>query len=235
MRIVAATNRDLDEEVKAGRFRQDLLFRIGGATVWLPPLRDRRCEIPILAQRFLADACQQAGRDVMAVSIEAMQLLLDFPWPGNVRELRNVMEYIAAAHDEPTVAAWHLVERLGGEGRPRRARSASDISPARDVTGPLPPPGGFVPIEDELRELERTRMAQALAVADDNQTAAAELIKMPLRTFQGKAKVYGLRPRDRRSPAHGCQPLQRAFVAVVPNPGAHMYRWIVRGCRIELG
>ena len=198
LRIIAATNRDLDEEVKAGRFRQDLLFRIGVATVWLPPLRDRRCEIPILAQRFLADACRRAGRDVMAISMEAMQLLLDFPWPGNVRELRNVMEYVAAAHDEPAVAAWHLVERLGGEGRPRRARSTSDVAPAREVTGALPPPGGFVPIEDELRELERTRMAQALAVADDNQTAAAELIKMPLRTFQAKAKVYGLRPRDRR-------------------------------------
>jgi two-component system response regulator AtoC len=193
LRIVAATNRDLTEEVKAGRFRQDLLFRIGGATVWLPPLRDRRREIPILAQRFLADACRRAGRDAMTISVEAMQLLLDFPWPGNVRELRNVMEYVAAAHDEPTAAAWHLVERLGGEGRPGRGRSVSAT-----MLATLPPPDDFVPIEDELRELERTRMSQALAAADSNQTAAAELIKMPLRTFQAKAKVYGLRPKDRR-------------------------------------
>ena len=198
LRIVAATNRDLAEEVKAGRFRQDLLFRIGGATVWLPPLRDRRREIPILAQRFLADACLRAGRDAMAISVEAMQLLLDFPWPGNVRELRNVMEYVAAAHDEPTVAAWHLVERLGSEGRPNPGRSASDTAPARDAAIPLPPPGDFMPIEDELRELERTRMGEALAAVDGNQTAAAYLIKMPLRTFQAKAKVYGLRPKDRR-------------------------------------
>jgi DNA-binding NtrC family response regulator/pSer/pThr/pTyr-binding forkhead associated (FHA) protein len=193
LRIVAATNRDLAEEVKAGRFRQDLLFRIGGATVWLPPLRDRRREIPILAQRFLADACRRAGRDAMAISVEAMQLLLDFPWPGNVRQLRNVMEFIAAAHVEPTIAAWHLIESLGGEGRPSHGRS---VSGTMLVT--LPTPGDFVPIEDEIRELEHTRMGQALAAAEGNQTAAAELIKMPLRTFQAKAKVYGLRQKDQR-------------------------------------
>jgi two-component system response regulator AtoC len=193
LRIVAATNRDLLEDVKMGRFRKDLLFRIGGATLWLPPLRDRRREIPILAARFLADECRRTSREAMAISVEAMQLLLDYPWPGNVRELRNVMEYVAAAYDEPTVAAWHLADRLGGEGRPPRP-SVSDSVPAM-----LPPPAGeFVPIEDEIRELERTRMGQAMAAAAGNQTAAAALIKMPLRTFQVKAKVYRLRPKDRR-------------------------------------
>ena len=202
LRIVAATNRDLAAEVKAGRFRQDLLFRISGATVWLPPLRDRRREVPILAQRFLADACRRASRDSMQISVEAMQLLLDYPWPGNVRELRHVMEYVIAAHDEPTVAAWHLIERLSGEGRPGRGAAGSDLRPsdppAGDDAARPPPPGCFAPIDEEIRELERTRMAQALAVAGGNQTAAAELIKMPLRTFQAKAKVYGLRPKDRR-------------------------------------
>jgi len=199
LRIVAATNRDLGEEVKAGRFRQDLLLRIGGATVWLPPLRDRRREIPILAQRFLADACRRAGREVMGISGEAMQLLLDHAWPGNVRELRDVMEYVVAAYDELTVAAWHLVERLGGEGRAGRGAASSDPATSPDLaTG-----GGallrvFPPIDEEIRELERTRMGQALAAASGNQTAAAELIQMPLRTFQAKAKVYGLRQKDRR-------------------------------------
>jgi two-component system response regulator AtoC len=194
LRIVAATNRDLAEEVKAGRFREDLLFRIGGAPVWMPPLRDRRREIPILAERYLADACRRAGRGAMTISAAAMQLLLDFPWPGNVRELRNVMEYLAAAHDEPTVAAWHLAERLGGQGRPGSSRSGSAILPVMLRSEP----GQFMPIEDELRELERTRMIEALEAADGNQTAAAELIKMALRTFQTKARLYGLRHKDRR-------------------------------------
>jgi two-component system, NtrC family, response regulator AtoC len=196
LRIVAATNCDLAKEVKTGRFRQDLLYRIGGATMWLPPLRDRRREIPILAQRFLADMCRRAGREPMAISVEAMQLLLDFAWLGNVRELRHVMEYVVAAHDEPTVAAWHLIDRLGGEGRRSSDAQAADPQPAPPAVAP--PPGGFSPIDEEIRELERTRMSQALAAASGNQTAAAELLKMPLRTFQAKAKVYGLRPKDRR-------------------------------------
>ncbi|HEY0992430.1 MAG TPA: sigma 54-interacting transcriptional regulator [Kofleriaceae bacterium] len=196
LRIVAATNRDLAKEVKTGRFRQDLLYRIGGATIWLPPLRDRRREIPILAQRFVADMCRRAGREPMGISVEAMQLLLDFAWPGNVRELLHVMAYVVAAHDEPTVAAWHLVDRLGGEGRRSPDAQAADTQPAPPAVPP--PPGGFSPIDEEIRELERTRMGQALAAANGNQTAAAELLKMPLRTFQAKAKVYGLRPKDRR-------------------------------------
>jgi DNA-binding NtrC family response regulator len=135
----------------------------------------------------------------MQLSVEAMQLLLDYAWPGNVRELRHVMEYVIAAHDEPTVAAWHLIERLGSEGRPNRGAPAADPAPERETVPALaPPPGGFLPIDEEIRELERTRMGQALAVAGGNQTVAAELLKMPLRTFQAKAKVYGLRQKDRR-------------------------------------
>lgn len=104
------------------------------------------------------------------------------------------MEFLAVAHDEPTLAAWHLVERLGSQGRLSRGFSGVVTMP---VTPPLPP-GEFVPIDDEIRELERIRMSEALAAADDIQTVAAELIKMPLRTFQTKAKLYGLRPKDRR-------------------------------------
>ena len=135
----------------------------------------------------------------MGISAEAMQLLLDFPWPGNVRELRTRWSTPPRRTTEPMVAAWHLVERLGAEGRPGRGAPIQGAAPVRDAEVILPsPPGGFSPIEEEIRELERTRMAQALAAANGNQTAAAELIKMPLRTFQAKAKVYGLRQKDRR-------------------------------------
>ncbi len=205
IRIVAATNRDLDAEVKAGRFRQDLLFRLGGATVWLPPLRDRRREIPPLAQRFVADACVRAGREAMTIAPEAMQLLLDYAWPGTVRELRNVIDYVVAAHDDPVVAAWHLVERLGGEGRSGRTRppphagaSSSGSHPLLEtLDAPVRGGEGFVALEEEVRELEKLRMGQALEAAKGNQTAAAELLKMALRTFQAKAKAYGLRRKDR--------------------------------------
>jgi DNA-binding NtrC family response regulator/pSer/pThr/pTyr-binding forkhead associated (FHA) protein len=212
-RLVAATNRNLTDEVAAGRFRQDLLFRIGGATVWLPPLRDRPRELPILASAFLAEICARAGRPPMAISDEAMAALLAHPWPGNVREMRQVMDYVVAAYgDEREVAAWHVQDRLAGAGpAPSGARP-----PARTSTAPMaavsalgtgelpaagsatePPAGGFRPIDEEIRELEKLRMGQALAVAQGNQTIAADLIKMPLRTFQAKAKAYGLRRKDK--------------------------------------
>jgi DNA-binding NtrC family response regulator len=114
VRIVAATNRSLEDEVAAGRFRQDLYFRLSGATVVLPPLRDRRCEIPLLARGFLADACRRAGRTTLSCAPETMQVLLTYAWPGNVRELRNAMDYVAAATPDDRVEPSDLPERLGG-------------------------------------------------------------------------------------------------------------------------
>ncbi|KAB2891242.1 MAG: FHA domain-containing protein, partial [Kofleriaceae bacterium] len=100
VRIVAATHRDLEADVESGRFRQDLYFRLCGAVLHVPPLRERPRELPHLARSFLADACKRAERDPMTISDEAMELLLAHGWPGNVRELKNLMEYAAAAHPE---------------------------------------------------------------------------------------------------------------------------------------
>src|SRR5262249_39971172 len=104
VRLVAATNRNLAEDVKAGRFRQDLYFRLGAATVILPPLRARRCEPPPLARAFLDPARARAGRPALELAPGAMHALLVHPWPGNVRELRNLMELFAATIDD-TIAA----------------------------------------------------------------------------------------------------------------------------------
>ncbi len=201
-RLVAATNRDLSAEVKAGRFRQDLLFRIGGATVWLPPLRDRRREIPLLAHAFVAEACARAGREPMTISDEALATLLAHPWPGNVRELRQVIDYVVAAFpDEAELAGWHLADRLRGSAAPPSSMpppiepAPPSILLADDGSG-MTLPERFDPLEDEIRKLEKLRMSQALAVGG-SQAAAAELLKMPLRTFQAKAKQFGLRRKDR--------------------------------------
>jgi DNA-binding NtrC family response regulator len=187
VRVIAATHRNLADDVKAGRFRQDLFFRLGAATLWIPPLRDRKREVGVLAQHFLAAACARAAR-TMAISDDAMRRLARHPWPGNVRELKNVMAYVAAAVHEPVLEPWHLADSLGGAAK-------------NDAGGAAPPAPeeAFRPVEDELRDLERTRMSQALARAGGNQTQAAALIGMPLRTFQAKLKHYGLsRPAPRR-------------------------------------
>jgi DNA-binding NtrC family response regulator len=114
IRIVAATNRNLEEEVRGGRFRQDLFFRLGAATVVLPPLRERPREIPILARTFLAEACTKSGREPPMLSPASMHKLATYGWPGNVRELKHVMEYVAAATAEDVIEPWDLPEKVGG-------------------------------------------------------------------------------------------------------------------------
>jgi len=185
VRLVAATNRSLEDEVKAGRFRQDLYFRLSGATVILPPLRDRRCEIPLLARAFLGAACTRGGREPMTITAAAMQVLLTYSWPGNVRELKNTMEYVMAAAPDESVEPIDLPERLGGSGTPA---TAAAIPPGVVADAKTP----FRPIADELRELEKKRMAEALAAAGGVKTRAAQLIDMPIRTFTLKLKQYKL-------------------------------------------
>jgi two-component system, NtrC family, response regulator AtoC len=187
VRVVAATNRDLEQDVTAGRFRQDLYFRLSGAIVFLPPLRDRRCEIPLLAQAFLDDACMRARRERMTITPGAMQALLTYGWPGNVRELRNAMDYVVAAAPDDNVEPLDLPDRLGGS-----AAVASAAVGSVSTTQSSDPNTTFRAIADEIRELERQRMAQALAAAGGVKTRAAQLIDMPIRTFTMKLKQYGL-------------------------------------------
>ena len=186
VRIVAATNRQLEAEVAAGRFRQDLYFRISGTTVVLPPLRDRRCEIPVLAQAFLANACVRGGRDAMTITPEAMQVLLLHGWPGNVRELRNVIDYVVAAAPDDRVEPSDLPVQLGGaDSVPAPSAAVAEVTQEQRKTD-------FRPVADELRVLERTRMAEALVAANGVKTRAAQLIDMPIRTFTLKLKQYKL-------------------------------------------
>jgi two-component system nitrogen regulation response regulator GlnG len=121
VRVIAATHRNLRAEVAAGKFREDLYYRLEGVPIHVPPLRERLEDLPLLVDHFLAQTDPQAT--TRSLPPGALEMFRAHRWPGNVRELRNVMEYVAAAHDEPIVAAWHLVERLGGEGRPSRGRS----------------------------------------------------------------------------------------------------------------
>jgi len=187
IRIVAATHRDLETEVAAGRFRRDLYYRLGGATIAIPPLRDRPRELAPLVHHFLDDARARSGRPPLAISAGAMLALARYAWPGNVRELRNVLEYAAATVDDAVLCAWHLPPRF----------TASAGEPVADEPAPPPPSAPPRPLAEELRDLERRRMREAIAAADGVLKEAAALLGMPLRTFHLKAKQYGLRPMDR--------------------------------------
>ena len=175
VRLVAATHKNLDEEVAAGRFRQDLLYRLAGARVMLPPLKDRKCEIPLLAHAFL-------GPD-KKIAPATMQVLLTHTWPGNVRELRRAMEFAAVTAPDDTVEPTDLPPELGG---------TPDIPAPASPQKPVESRRAFRPIAEELEELERRRMVEALEAAGGVKTKAAQLIAMPIRTFTLKAKQYSL-------------------------------------------
>jgi two-component system, NtrC family, response regulator AtoC len=184
IRVVAATNRDLPEEVKAGRFREDLYFRLAAATLALPPLRSRPRELPLLAQRYLAEACTRAGRAAIRISAPTMHRLARYAWPGNVRELKNAMDLVAATIPDDVLEPWHLPERIAGPPVPEPA------APERE--GPRPQAHTFRPVYDEVKELEKRRIHEALEAAGGVRTRAAQLIGMPRRTFLMKLKQYGL-------------------------------------------
>ena len=186
VRFVAATNRDLELEVEAGRFRRDLYFRLAAATLIIPPLRERPAEIEALAQRFCAEAAGRLGEDAPALSDAAVKRLREHAWPGNVRELRNAIER-AVLLAGSTIDVEHL--------------------PFPDLESPAPEPAaapqrGDEPaaatLASELATLERARILDALERTGGNQTRAAELLGMPRRTLIKRLGAYGIkRPRRR--------------------------------------
>jgi DNA-binding NtrC family response regulator len=122
VRVVAATNKDLAAEVQAGRFREDLFYRLNVVPVRAPPLRERREDIPELATRFLAEACERNGRRPMRLDRDALVALQAHDWPGNVRELRNLVERLAILCDGPIISAADVAAALPGGRRPRTER-----------------------------------------------------------------------------------------------------------------
>jgi two-component system, NtrC family, response regulator AtoC len=194
IRIVAATNRALHEEVKIGHFRQDLYFRLSAAIVEIPPLRERKREIPKLAQLFLDRACDAGARTRMRLDAGALERLLESTWPGNVRQLRNAMEYVAATVPGEVVERGHLrsgpsetfEERLYDDETTEYALGGSG---ARAIVERKPDLRQRFPVlQDEIAALTARRIVQALEATGGNQTQAARLIGMPLRTFISKLK-----------------------------------------------
>ncbi len=178
-RLIAATHRDLDADVRAGRFRQDLLFRIGGFTVVVPPLRDRAAEIIPLAEHFARTTATEQGRATPALTEDARDALTAYTWPGNVRELRNAIERALVLCAE-TITVADLPDKLNDHGH--RVRP---VTTAADMRG-------------HLAEVERMTISNALEAEGNNQTRAARRLGLSRRALIYKMEKYGLKPPPSR-------------------------------------
>jgi transcriptional regulator with GAF, ATPase, and Fis domain len=215
MRLVSATNRDLEEMVRQGRFRQDLLFRLGAVRVLLPPLRERPLDIEPLAMLFLRRASAELGKREPAISAEARAWLLHNPWPGNVRELKNVMDRAVLLCAGGVLQVEHLQgpELMQASSRPAAYPPASvppppyppaPSAPLYPPAAPYAPPQGGgegAGLRGEVGLFERQRILEALERCNGNQTQAAKMLGISRRTLIDRLDAYDLpRPRKGRGP-----------------------------------
>jgi two-component system, NtrC family, response regulator PilR len=182
IRVIAATNQDLTKLVADGRFREDLYYRINVIPIVLPPLRERREDIPLIATHFLQKYNEQMEKAVTGISHEAMDILASYDWPGNIRELENALERAVALEATPTILPDSLPAGIRGDSTGSAAVASVD---------PLPEAG--FDLEAHVKEIERGYIAEALKRAGGVQVKAAELLGMSFRSFRYYVKKYNLR------------------------------------------
>jgi two-component system response regulator HydG len=170
VRIIAATNKNLEEEVKKGRFREDLYYRINVVPIIIPPLRERPEDIPLLAEYFLRIYGEKNKRMLRGFATGVMDALTRYDWPGNVRELENIVERTVIMSRGDTITLEDLPPAIAG---------------TRRETMPPPPP-------ISLREVERETIVKVLQRTGDNKTKAAAILGITRKTLQNKIKEYGI-------------------------------------------
>jgi two-component system response regulator AtoC len=176
VRIVATTNRDLKELIDRGKFREDLFYRLNVVPIHIPPLRERKEDIPVLAQHFLKKSNQENNKQIEGISQKVYELFLEYPWPGNVRELEN---YIERA----------VVTAQGKILTPR------DFS--KDLSlGKLQSPSGKIDVGMSIEEAERKLILRTLKAQGGNRTKSAEILGISTRTLRNKLQEYGLKETE---------------------------------------
>ncbi|MDP1991991.1 MAG: sigma-54 dependent transcriptional regulator [Syntrophales bacterium] len=174
IRVIAATNKDLPKEVREGRFREDLYYRLNVVPITMPPLRERKEDIPPLADHFLAVYREKNRKPLKGISGKALDLLVRYDWPGNIRELENCIERAVIMAREEMITPVDFppqIQRLSGEGEKE---------------------GSAIPYGMSLAEMERELIVKTLAETGGNRTRAAEVLGINRRTLQNKLREYGL-------------------------------------------
>ncbi len=177
VRIVVATNRDLAREVKEGRFREDLYYRLNVIHIQVPPLRDRKEDIPLLIDHFLKSLAEKRGQEVKSLSREAVLMLMDYGYPGNVRELENIIERGVALADDNIIDLDSLPQEI-------QMTAEQPVSPAA-----LPADG--IDLDSLMEKYERELIETALARSGGNRTKAARILGISFRSLRYRLKKFG--------------------------------------------
>jgi len=190
VRLVAATSRDLGREIGAGRFREDLYYRLNVVPIHLPPLRERREDIPLLVEHFRQKYNARLRKNVERIEDEALACLAAYAWPGNIRELENVLERTILFAEGP---------RIGANDLPASLRRQPPDAPAAEAQVPAAsgPPGPLKEIvKGQVQAIERDLIVRGLEVTGGNVTRTAKLLKISRKSLQMKMKEFGLRGDD---------------------------------------
>jgi len=181
VRVISATNRDLEAKVKEGIFREDLYYRLNVVVISVPPLRERKDDIPVLIDHFLNKYAVENGKNINGITHEARDLLVKYDYPGNVRELENIIERAVVITRDPTIVVGDLPF---GEDVASAGETVSSMATRKKGNGML---------RGSIEELERKLIIEAMEKADDHQTKAAELLGISERMLRYKLKKYGLK------------------------------------------
>ena len=183
VRVIAATHQDLEALIEQGRFRQDLYYRLNGFPIALPPLRDRREDIPELALYFLAQYCKRSGKQMLTIDDDAMARLKAYDWPGNIRQLENVVERAVVISEGTTISEYEL---------PPEVRAASVQPDGCEQSDYLLAGLGIEGEKAERERLERERLVRALAAASGSKAGAARALGLARSTLVSRLKKHGL-------------------------------------------
>lgn len=178
VRVVAATNKNLEEEIEKGNFREDLFYRLNVIPFHVPPLRERKEDIPTLAVYFMDDFARSYGRKPKELTPQAIELLQEYHWPGNVRELRNLIERIVILHQQSRIDARHIPLQLTRKPSPDRAQER------------------YGSLQDVREAAERDYIQKKLEEASGNVTRTAELLGLERSNLYRKMRALGIVPRE---------------------------------------
>jgi two-component system nitrogen regulation response regulator NtrX len=176
VRVIAATNRELKEEIQKGKFREDLYYRLNVIPIEVPPLRDRKTDIPLLVDHFIAEFCVENNKELKKISPEAMNLLVAYSWPGNVRELKNIVERMVIMTRGAIVGAKDVPDPI--QQQPKAPMEFSFLE--------------FSLLRDARREFEKRFIMKKLVENDENISKTAEVIGIERSNLHRKIKSYGI-------------------------------------------